>query len=196
EEIVIESPSSHKLGKGGTNISPAPKPGSDSDVHLVFDAGADYSSGNDSDVKISDQPPSSKILKKAGQAGSPLPRAQQPPPRKPAPPAKSSMDSGVRLVPMEEDSAVSLGQQAPPAAPASAIRLTPERPRRGHSIPAQTGHSTEDINLDEELKRADEMSRSKQPRSKAKPKSEPRPVESPSDEAFQLDEPGAAGAGQ
>ena len=69
-EIVIESPSSHRLGKGGTNISPAPKPGSDSDVHLVFDAGADYSGGNDSDVKISDQPPSSKILKKAGQAGS------------------------------------------------------------------------------------------------------------------------------
>jgi excisionase family DNA binding protein len=194
-EIVIESPSSHKLGKGGTNISPAPKPGSDSDVHLVFDAGADYSGGNDSDVKISDQP-SSKILKKAGQAGSPLPRAQQPPARKPAPPGKSSMDSGVRLVPMEEDSAVSLGQQVPPAGTDSDIRLTPDRPRRGDSIAGQSGHSTEDINLDEELRRADEMSRSKQPRSKVKPKSSPRPVESPSDEAFQLDEPGAPGMGE
>jgi excisionase family DNA binding protein len=196
-EIVIESPSSHKLGKGGTNISPAPKPGSDSDVHLVFDAGADYSGGNDSDVKISDQPPSSKILKKAGQAaGSPLPRPQQPPARKPAPPAKSSMDSGVRLVPMEEDSAVSLGQQTPAAGTDSDIRLTPDRPRRSDSIAGQSGHSTEDINLDEELRRADEISRAKQPRSKAKPKSEPRPVESPSDEAFQLDDPGAPAGGQ
>jgi hypothetical protein len=106
------------------------------------------------------------------------------------------MDSGVRLVPMEEDSAVSLGQQVPPAGTDSDIRLTPDHPRRSDSIAGHSGHSTEDINLDEELRRADEMSRSKQPRSKAKPKSSPRPVESPSDEAFELDEPGAPGAGE
>jgi excisionase family DNA binding protein len=184
-DIVIESPSSHKLGKGGKSISPSPKAGSDSDVHLVFDAGSDFSIVNDSDVKISEGPPSSKILRKAGQAaGSPQPK---PPPKKPSPQAGRSMDSGVRLVPMEEDSSLQLGQQGTPSGTDSDIRLAADHPRRAEG-PGVT--STEDINLDEELKRADEMSRSRMPRPKAKPKSEPRAVQSPSDEAFQLDESG------
>ena len=112
-EIVIESPTGQKSGRKSGAISPSPKPGSDSDVHLVFDVGGDLPIGSDSDVKLEDSgahPPRSGPQRKSG----PMPEGPKSSPRKkPQLPGSRGIDSGVRLVPMEDDNALPLGQQPP-----------------------------------------------------------------------------------
>jgi excisionase family DNA binding protein len=169
-EIVIESPSSHKSGRKSGVLSPSPKPGSDSDVHLVFDVGGDLPIGSDSDVKLEGSGPSrSSVQRKSG----PTPESPKSGPRKKTPPPGShSIDSGVRLVPMDDDNALPLGQ-APPFSSGtdSDIRLAPDK---GRSAPSdeQLAQTTEDINLDEELRRAEELAQGKKPRSKVKRKTD------------------------
>ena len=169
-EIVIESPSSHKSGRKSGALSPSPKPGSDSDVHLVFDVGGDLPIGSDSDVKLEESGPSrSSVQRRSG----PTPETPKSGPRKKTPsPGSRSIDSGVRLVPMEEDNALPLGQVPPfSAGTDSDIRLAPDK---GRAVPSdnQLAQTTEDINLDEELRRAEELAQGKKPRSKVKRKTD------------------------
>jgi excisionase family DNA binding protein len=193
-EIVIESPSTPKGGRKSGTSSPSPKPGSDSDVHLVFDVGADLPIGSDSDVKLEDTGTPKSGPRKSG----PSPGLPKSGPRKrPALPL-SSIDSGVRLVPMDEDNALPLGQQPPISSGTdSDIRLAPAK---GKSKPSgeQLAQTTEDINLDEELRRAEELAHGKKPRSKVKRKTDVKlqphaPVAGGDPAATEFELPRAAG---
>ncbi len=160
-----------------------PKVGSDSDVKLV-------GQHSDSDVKMVQDPGlprtppvSPRVSGLAGQATPPVAKKSGlgPPP---------SPDSGVRLVPMDSDSDVKivgapgpdvpLGE-APPKSPSdSDIRL--EAPPMSRS---DEGMLTEEINLDEEIKKQE--AKTPKPQAKVKPKSKlPFPQTSP----FELSESG------
>jgi excisionase family DNA binding protein len=187
-DIVIQSPSSHKgAGKGSAGISPTPKPGSDSDVHLVFDVGASAPPTSDSDVKLEEGGPPAKQGSGAKKTGlSPDPAKSG---RKKTMIPGSRMDSGVRLVPMDEENVLPLGHQPPPSGTDSDIRLAPHSGGDKGDDEANLAQTTEDINLDEELRKAEEIAQTKKPRSKVKPKSEVRkPMEPP---ASALDLPAA-----
>jgi excisionase family DNA binding protein len=191
-EIVIESSASKKSGRG-SGISPSPKPGSDSDVHLVFDVAEDITVANDSDVKVEDSglrgprsgarkthmspdPSKSGIRKKTMMA----------------PGARS--DSGVRLVPMEEDT-VGLDPNTPAAASDSAVRL--ESPDTGGGKKGDASEkkgsdqdlalTTQEIDLDAELKKAAESGQSKKPKSKVRPKSDVKRGEHTPESPFELE---------
>jgi excisionase family DNA binding protein len=140
-EIVIDSPSSSKIRPMGPTArptspkpapskSPTPKPGSDSDVHLVFDVTEELPLVPDSDVKLETGGPKSGP-KKASAPGS---------------------DSGVRLVPMDDDRGAPSRRPTPSD---SDIRLEPtDSQRRTTRVPAGPGDTsltTEEINLDAEL---------------------------------------------
>jgi excisionase family DNA binding protein len=141
-EIIIDSPSSSKIRPMGPTArpstprpssakSPSPKPGSDSDVHLVFDVTDELPLLPDSDVKL--EPGAPKSGPKTPRHGGP--------------------DSGVRLVPMEDDRGA---PQRRPTPSDSDIRLEPtDSQRRGTTrVPAkqnETSLTTEEINLDAEL---------------------------------------------
>ncbi|MCI0640261.1 MAG: hypothetical protein L0Y72_14380 [Gemmataceae bacterium] len=174
--------------KGPKSPSPVPKPGSDSDVKLVAEH-VSSDPGSDSDVKLvgpesdlASRTP--KVQKKSGLGPvSPVPKKMGGPPDS-APPKRPSRlgapgqpDSGVRLVPMDSDSDVkivsgsgediNLGQGAPPAATDSDIRLEKyQQPSGGE----ERGQLTEEINLDEEIKKK-EAAIQNQPQVKVKPKS-------------------------
>jgi excisionase family DNA binding protein len=171
-EIVIESPTGQKSGRRSGAISPSPKPGSDSDVHLVFDVGGDLPIGSDSDVKLEDSGPHAPRSGPQRKSG-PMPEGPKSTPRKkPQLPGSRAMDSGVRLVPMEDDNSLPLGQQPPfSSGTDSDIRLAPDK---GRSMPSddQLAQTTEDINLDEELRRAEELAQGRKPRSKVKRKTD------------------------
>lgn len=133
--------SSSKHGRGPT--SPAPKPGSDSDVRLVPE-GSDvtFALAGESDVRPVKEP-------KAGKGK-----------------AKSKSDSDVKLVQETgpADSAVPIGVQGAKGGTDSDIRL--EEPSGGSGIrSAASGGDdsmlTEEIDLDSELARAEESARSK-----------------------------------
>lgn len=185
-DIVIESPSGQGRGsKPPAALSPTPKPGSDSDVHLVFDVGADYAA--DSNVKLSD---SGRTAKSPGPRG-PIGITPEPTARGKRPPGArggSQLDSGVRLVPMDEDSAVPLGQVGTSSGTDSDIRLDRATRDADRGAAANLSNTTEDINLDEELRKAEELAKATKPRSKAKPASKAKP---PAEEAaFELVETG------
>ncbi len=161
-EIVIDSPSSSKIRAKGPSArpatpkpskSPGPKPGSDSDVHLVFDVTDELPLMPDSDVKL--EPGGSKSGSKKG-AGS---------------------DSGVRLVPMDETRGSPSRRPTPSD---SDIRLEPTDSQRRATtrVPAKPGDTsltTEEINLDAELGAASPKPRQRTPapKSKQSPKSPP-----------------------
>jgi hypothetical protein len=161
-DVVIESPSSARLK--GTSKPPTPKPGHDSDVHLVFDVPSDAPLGPDSDVKLE---------------GSPKPPKTPPPGRRPdssiepgsrtKPGSGVHHDSGVRLVPLEDEPAPP-GQR--PVTPDSDIRTVPADSKRPRA--PETLLPTEEINLDEEFEKEEAAAQAKQPKSKIKPKSNPK----------------------
>jgi hypothetical protein len=156
-DIVIESPSSARLK--GSSKSPTPKPGHDSDVHLVFDVPADAPVKPDSDIKLE------------GGAKAPARRPDssiQPGSRK-KPGSGAHHDSGVRLVPLE-DEASPPGQK--PVTPDSDIRTVPAEGKRAQS--PESLAPTEEINLDEAFEQEEAAARAKQPKSKVKPKTNPR----------------------
>jgi hypothetical protein len=163
-EVLPDSgPAIGTTGKKGSG-------GSDSDVKLVPNAGPD------SDVKlIAEGGP--RTPKGAGKAGptSPTPK------KGPRSPGGTPLDSGVRLVPMDSDSdvkivgadagsgeEVSLGQQPPPSAHDSDIRLEKAAPGPKSD---DDMNLTEEINLDEEIKKQ-ETAQQQRPKSRVKPKSE------------------------
>jgi excisionase family DNA binding protein len=159
QDIIIESPSSAKLAGGSPTSKPVtPKPGSDSDVHLVFDVTGDVPVIHDSDINLEDSAPPSKPGSSRKTGSSPGTR----------------QDSGVRLVPLDDDSgSPPIVYQPTPSD--SDIRLEPSESHRATQPPNPVSHSpsdsaltTEEINLDEVLKKEEEASRTK--KSKVKPK--------------------------
>lgn len=191
-DIVIESPSHQKPGRGG---SPSPKPGSDSDVHLVFDQGGEFSVVSDSDVRLEDaNKPGSKggPKKSTPPAGDGGPGSGSRKKTMMQPPSSRAIDSGVRLVPMEEANTLPIGQQPPSSGTDSDIRLVedagpPSRSQAGRAE-VDLSQTTEDINLDEELKKAEALARGKKPRSKAKPKTDVKKTDSTGEVALDVGE--------
>ena len=189
-------------------LSPKPYPGSDSDVRPVAD-GSDVSFSlpkdsdiklADSDVKVSPEPlkPKSSVSsasKKASQVslGSGVQKgskpglsAKQPSPR----PSSGSqpVDSGVRLVPMDSDS----DMKSPPRLGRCRAARRSHRSSHGDSnvrlervkLPADdsgegTMMQTEEINLDEEIRKQEERDKTHKP-TKLKAKSQVKfPTTSP-----------------
>ncbi len=174
---------------------PAHSDGSDSDVRLVaegsvvgFSVGKDsgVKLGSDSDVKVPSDP-ASKANRKPSKLGSP----KSPGPKSPKSSGSGAqpIDSGVRLVPMDSDSdvkilgssdEVSLGDHMPSVQGDSNVRLEKVQVPTGDSGEG-TLMFTEEINLDEELKKqeAKDKAKAKQP-TKIKAKSELKfPTSSP-----------------
>jgi excisionase family DNA binding protein len=208
-DLVV--PKSSKSGpRSGKKSSPVPAAGSDSDVRLVSD-GSDvtFSLPKDSDIKLAEsgvkpkspppvapsgKRPSQLALESSGKtksklaSGSPSSGSRQASPRPAATP--QPVDSGVRLVPLDDDSDVKLhgsshdelplGEGGPPGASDSNVRL-----EKVTLPPADSGEGgmmlTEEINLDEEIKRQQEREKEKdQKATRVKAKSELKfPTSSP-----------------
>jgi hypothetical protein len=174
-------------------------------VRLVAEgSGVEFQLSLDSEAKlIDDAPPQVKQPRdrtgptspRPGMAGPTSPRpGQGDSKRRPAAPPTPPADSGVRLVPMDSDSDVRivgpgseetelpLGAQPPRSASDSDIRL--EQQQRPSS---DEGMLTEEINLDEEL-RKEEAQRKAGSLSKIRPKPPSPPPEFPSTSPFELSE--------
>jgi excisionase family DNA binding protein len=153
----VGPPSSKATPAGGSKVtnktgpkSPPPKPGSDSDVRLVAD-GSDLglSIASDSDVKLEDSGPKSKSR-----------------PRKSGPKQDSGSkivmegesDSDVKIVPdSSSDVDVLGGQTGPKGSTDSDVRLEQGGSRKSRG--PEDSFLTEEIDLDEELRRAQESAR-------------------------------------
>lgn len=194
--------------------APTPVPGSDSDVRLVAD-GSDvtFSVPKDSDIKIPDSdvkispdplkpktglnpPPPSSGAKRPSQLalgsgtkpksklGAPSSAAKQASPRPGNTPQPA--DSGVRLVPMDDDSDVKLhgsSDDVPlglgPDAGTSDSNVRLEKPQLPPADSSEGMLLTEEINLDEEIQKQQELEKDKPP-TKMKAKSELKlPTSSP-----------------
>jgi excisionase family DNA binding protein len=174
-------------GKPRSGAAQMQKPGSDSDIRLV--AGTNevmLTLAPDSDIKLREKDSGSKApgttSKLGGKGGTPPtsdPTAKRTSklggPRSPQPP-----DSGVRLVPMDSDSDVKiigadevpLGASPPAVAGDSNVRLEKVA---FPPVPADvSGMMTDEINLDEEIRKEEERLEKEKPKrpSKVKPKSE------------------------
>jgi hypothetical protein len=220
EGLGGETPSGkHKGGrpdsKRGGPASPPPA-GSDSDVRLVADSGAEQfvfdippkGTSSDSDVKLVGSDAGARKSQLSPKPRSPQPRKSGLAPDSPVPksgskPGQAGADSDARLVPIDSDSdvkivgtgsdEVALGA-APKSPTDSDIRLEPAPPM-GRS---DEGLLTEEINLDEELKKQESL-RQQKPQAKVKPKSSKLP-KPPTSSPFELSEsqlkpPPAAPAG-
>src|SRR3954471_22668546 len=66
QEVIIDSPTASRSGRK-SQLSPAPQPGTDSDVHLVIDpSDGDVRLVADSNVNVGEPPPPSKTGSKSG----------------------------------------------------------------------------------------------------------------------------------
>src|SRR5262249_31159437 len=137
-----DKPSSKK--RLGTGKSPAPKKGSDSDVRLVAEGSdLDFKIASDSDVKMIDE---STPSPKSGKAGSDSGVRVIPP--------EGKSDSDVKIVADAGDSGAVPIHAAPPKSPSdSDIRLQSTAKKDDSS---DSSILTEEIDLDEELRRAAE----------------------------------------
>ena len=174
-QVVIDSPSSSKFtSKPATPVPTTSKPGSDSDVHLVFDVTDDLIVTNDSDVKLEDAGPKSGKPSSSKRIGANPESSSKSGTKKPGSPARS--DSGVRLVPMEEDSSLVLPRQPTPSD--SDIRLEPSSGNLGKEAAGarDTSGTTEEINLDEELRKEAAAAQTKETSGKTKPQEARFPV--------------------
>lgn len=173
---------------GGSSLPPTPQPGSDSDVRLVEDA--DFTLEVGSQVKLTSPAPGPRTPSPSSRSGP----ASSPPHSKVAPPAsgtasappssvsKSSQgeaemllvppdsDSDVRLVPPQERAEVPLGEAQPLGATDSDIRLEPLVPL---APSPEEGMLTEEIDLDEELRRQAAATPPASPQAAATPPASP-----------------------
>ncbi len=167
------------LAQGPGTTPKASKSGprrTDSDVHLVLDEGATFNPASDSGIRREGS--SSKSDVKLGMVpdSGPKPDSGSGPKsgarKKTAMPPGSRVDSGVRLVPMDSDEESI--QHEPGRAPSdSSVRIDPASGPSGAKVKG-TGHEylpTEEVDLDEELRRAEEAARGHKPRTKVKPRS-------------------------
>src|SRR5262245_45814048 len=187
---------------GKKQRSPAPKPGSDSDVRLVPD-GRDV----DFEVPLEDEPVTPKAPTVSTRRPSTLNPSQSKKPSTLGPPGKrpsklSSPDSSVQMVPMddepdsdvkmvlEQDEAVGLGPSRPKSASDSDIRLEHSKPgeRRG----SDDALVTEEIDLDAEVGPPSKPPSSKKTPRKAAPgkpaPGKPAAPQLPKDSPFELSE--------
>ena len=188
--VDLGAPGSGKKTGSGKH---SPQVGSDSDVRLVADGSdVNFRLPGDSDVKIEGIGPKSGRAGKPGGSGSG--KSPRPSKAKPDQASPEAADSGARLVSMESDSDVRIvgadsdhtihvpiGEQLPKGATDSDVKLeghTPT-PRRGEN----EGMLTEEINLDEELKK-DESRRHQMKQAKHRPAAPEPPKKSP----FELSE--------
>jgi len=196
------SPPAHKSPArppegSGSDVKLVPdhvQPGSDSDVKLQ---------GPDSDVKISDataktpkvarRPSISPLPQKSPVPGTPGSGSKKPP----SGAAVQPPDSGVRLVPMDSDSDVKIvgaGSDEVPlgASPAQSSTDSDIRLEKHTPPPSESGEGellqTEEIDLDEEVRRQDAAAREPQ---RLKPKSK---VKFPTTSPFELSETDAGTA--
>ena len=208
-DIPGGSKKSGAAGKA-VHSSPHPKPGSDSDVKLVSARPKSNSDsdvhllGQDSGAKSSESP--SKTPRVARQSvlgvGSPIPKksssgviSPQPdssPKKRPSGLAGAAKpaDSGVRLVPMDSDSDVkivgagseeiSLGDSPPASSSDSDIRLEKYQQLADDSMEGEFSQ-TEEINLDEEIRKQEAALAEPQPKLKRKSK-----VHFPTNSPFEL----------
>ncbi|MCI0461032.1 MAG: helix-turn-helix domain-containing protein [Gemmataceae bacterium] len=184
--------------------TPQPPPGSDSDVRLVAEGSdVDFQVHIDSDAQLAEDSGVSSGQARPRSASRTGTSPESPPPRaKPAPksskvdlgppssPQPPAPDSGVRLVPMDSDSDVrivgassdeaDLGTQPPRSSADSDIRVEGQATA---PPPSDAGHMTEEINLDEELRRQEQ---GKQRQAKVRPKA-PKPQQ-PATSPFELSE--------
>ena len=156
-DLRLDKPGSSKKSGSGKKIVES---GSDSDVRLVAE-GSDVSFQVpiDSDVKVvGDEGPKSPSRGNKVSAG---PKSPRPAKGKPDQGLPEPVDSGVRLVPIDSDSDVRIvtdssdehvpiGDHPPKAATDSDIRLESHFPPKASDA---GGLLTEEINLDEELKK-------------------------------------------
>jgi excisionase family DNA binding protein len=182
-------------GKKSGSGKISPPPGSDSDVRLVADGGdVRFRTPPDSDIKIETSGPKSGRGKTAAAAS---PKSPRPTKTKPDQPPAAAPDSGARLVPIDSDSdvrivgadadhnvRVPLGDQPPKGATDSDVRL------EGHFPPSVSDRVesmlTEEINLDEELKKDEVRRQSQLKQAKHRPAAPPAP---PKKSPFELSEP-------
>ena len=176
-----------RLGMGGPKSSPkTPKRGSDSDVKLVADVNVprDPDNTSDSDVRLDDLGTSTGTSsKRMGNSG-----------RRKAKVGPSPADSGVRLVPMENDEeAPNLDEQTLPDQPLDFATELPAHREPPTSRASENILKTEEIDLDaEELKR-EASDKKKDPKSSGRmhvapktprtPKPTPSPFELSEDDA-------------
>jgi hypothetical protein len=166
------------LAQGPGTTPKASKSGprrTDSDVHLVLDEGATFNPASDSGIKSGSSSSKSDVKLGVVPDSGPKPDSGSGPKsgaRKSALPPGSRVDSGVRLVPMDSDEESI--QHEPGRAPSdSSVRIDPASGPSG-SKPKSGGHEylpTEEVDLDEELRRAEEAARGHKPRTKVKPRS-------------------------
>jgi hypothetical protein len=151
QEALAPGSSARKGPKSpGAKPSPrTPKKGSDSDVKLIADGSDSFSiqlgedikpSTGDSDVRLGEL-----TVKKPGGSSARKPASGQRP-------RSSPPDSGVRLVPMSDDSDIQLDARET-ANTDSDIRLDDKGPLSPPRTAGDSLGNTEEINLDEEIKR-------------------------------------------
>jgi hypothetical protein len=174
--------SKSRLGMGGPKSSPkTPKRGSDSDVKLVADVNVprDPNNTSDSDVRLDDLGTSTGTSSKRMGNSS----------RRKAKVGPSPADSGVRLVPMDNEEAPNLDEQT---IPDQALAFAPEPPAHREAPTSRAAENilhTEEIDLNaEELKR--DADKKKDPKSSGRmhvaPKTPKTPKPTPS--PFELSE--------
>jgi excisionase family DNA binding protein len=173
---------------GGVARDSGAKPGSDSDVKLVTGSRDDVnvSGAPDSDIKLREKGSSSS--KSPSSLGQP-PKGGQPPTSDPTKKRTSKLgphsprpgdDSGVRLVPMDSDSDVKIvggGDEVPlgqsPGGTLADSNVKLEKPVFPPSQEDSGTMLTDEINLDEELRKEEERKKQQpQRQSKVKPKSQ------------------------
>lgn len=204
-------PQSGSKSKSPRPASPRPQAGSDSDVRLVSDmavGGEDFSLpvGSDSDVKLVGEgapraegdsnvrlAPATPPTGSAGRSSKLGPQSPQPkrPSRLGNSPSPQPRDSGVRLVPMDSDSdvkivgagsdEVQLGAQGAPSSSDSDVRL--EKVLPPHPDAGEMGMLTEEINLDEEIRRQEAAQAQQGGPGRVKPRSQ---VKFASESPFEL----------
>jgi excisionase family DNA binding protein len=185
QEVLGETPSGRRKTSSKSDPkkgppSPAPKPGSDSDVRLVAEGSdLDVRLAGDSDVKIGE--PGSKPPGTSSKSGSPSP--------KPRRRTGAHMDSAERLVGLDSDSDVKIvgvddsavGRKPPKSGTDSDVRLEKGTPRRD----SDDALLTEEIDLDAEIRKAEEAAKEKSdPKSKTLPKA--KQPEFPTTSPFEL----------
>lgn len=209
EDVDLAIPKSGAKSKAKKPVSPVPQAGSDSDVRLVAD-GSDvtFSIPKDSDIKLVESdpkapksgalPPSSTKRSQSALDSGPKSKSKLAGPATPAKPVSPKpasgpqpVDSGVRLVPLDDDSDVKLhgsssdelplGEGGTPTGGDSNVRL-----EKVQLPPADSGEGsamlTEEINLDEEILKQQEREKN-QPATKLKAKSE---LKLPKNSPFEL----------
>lgn len=190
----------------------SPSPGaSDSDVRLVSEPAA----GSDSDVKLvgheSDVVLRPGVGPRTPSAITPHKSVISPQPKKPGQPDSGQKrsprpaqdqppDSGVRLVPIDSDSDVKivpagsdevpLGDQPPPSASDSDIRLEDTRMLSGQPRAEDSGMLTDEIDLDAEIRKQEKAKKAAQTMLKKK-----QGLQFPTSSPFELSESDVGGSG-